>query len=347
MVIETLKYVNANILKMAPTAKIALKIGGLTIHSAMKLKFGKSSLFEKITSDIEKLDPSHSDYIKKSLDISKEFYKCINCSRNPHIVVIDEIGMLPFYLTYQIIQYFFSFGVPKLFILMGDEHQLKPVKCQFNIFNTKILEYKKLYLEDNHRFTANYNSVIKFLKNLMDEGNIECFITYINNTYPILNDIYESTLKQCHHVLVHTNEAVEKYNNFYIENLPGPTIIIPKIEDGVVCMQNSIILKKNCEIFVTQNCIVPNGNILTFISHDLEKDVLVCEDSNSSVDIRRGKLGQFPVSVGFASTIHKFQGETINGSLLIDFDGNTTEMNLIYTALSRVRSMDQIVGIKW
>lgn len=344
LVNETLKHVNANILKMAPTAKIALKIGGLTIHSALRINFSESSLFKKIISDIEKLDDEDDDYIIKSLNISKEVRKCMQCYQNPAIILIEEIGMIPFWLVYEIFQYF-SCNPPKLFIFVGDKHQLKPVKCNFNIFNTKILDFKNIYLEDNKRFTTDYNSIINCMKNLMDQGDELRFFNYINETYPILNDVNECTLKECNRVLVHTNETAEKYNNFYIETLPGPKIIIPKIVNGTVYTQDNITLKKNCDIFITQNCVVPNGTFLNFISHDLEKDVLVCKYSNSSVYVARGKFGQFPVTVGFASTIHKFQGETISENLLIDFD-KSVEMNLIYTALSRVRSMDQILGVK-
>lgn len=344
LVNETLKHVNANILKLAPTAKIALKIGGLTIHSALRIDFSESSLFTKINSDIEKLDDEDDDYISKCLNISKGVRKCIQCFQNPAIVVMEENGMVPFWLTFEIIEYF-SLKPPKLFILVGDEHQLKPVKCNFNIFNTKILDLKKIHLEDNKRFTAAYNSIINCMKKLMSRGDESEFFNYIIKTYPILDDVNECTLKECSRVLVHTNETAEKYNNFYIETLPGPKIIIPKIIDGTVYTQDNIILKKNCDIFITQNCVVPNGTFLNFISHDLEKDVLVCKYSNSTICVARGKFGQFPVTVAFASTIHKFQGETINENVLIDFD-KSTEMNLIYTALSRVRSMDQILGVK-
>lgn len=346
LAIETLKHVNANILKMAPTAKIALKIGGLTIHSALKINFSESSPFKKITSEIESLDSEYDNYIAKSLDISKRVRKCIQCYRNPDIIVIDEIGMVPFWLIYEIIQYF-SVYTPKLFILIGDEYQLKPVKCNFNIFNTQLLNLKHICLEDdNKRFTADYNSIINCMKKIMNQGDESQFLDYVNNTYPILDDVYDFTLEKCQRVLVYTNETAEKYNNFYIENLPGPKFVIPKILNGVVYKQDTIALKANCDIFITRNCVVPNGTLLNFISHDLEKDVLVCRNSDSSVCVPRGQYGQFPVTVGFASTIHKFQGETINENVLFDFD-KCTEMNLIYTALSRVKSMDQILGIKW
>lgn len=345
LIFETLKHINADILKMAPTAKIALKIGGFTIHSALRINFNESSLFKKITSDIEKLDDEDDGYILKTLNISKEVQKCMACYRNPDIIVIDEIGMVPFWLTHEIIQYF-SVSTPKLFILIGDEYQLKPVKCNFNIFNTKILDLKKIHLEDNKRFTADYNSIINYMKKLMDEGDVSQFLDYISNTYPILDDVYEFTLKKCNRVLVYRNETVEKYNNFYIENLPGPKIIIPKILNGVVYKQDNITLKTNCDIFITRNCVVPNGTFLNFMSHNLDEDLLICKSSNSSVYVNRDQFGQFPVTVGFANTIHKFQGETINENVLFDFD-KCAEMNLIYTALSRVRSMDQILGIKW
>lgn len=348
-VINTLLHLKVDIIKMAYTNKVACNIDGSTIHSTLDIKWEKDSLLYSIQTQIEKLDIEDPDYISKCLNICKDFHKTMHCLSPANIIVIDEIGMVPFYLTLEIIEFFKTRSVdPKLFIFMGDKYQLKPVGCQYNIFDLSKLDYKLLELDDNKRFTPDYNLIIKHLKSLMNENNFDCFLDYVKNVYPILEEVYDYHLKNCQRVLVYKNESAEKYNQFYIKNLPGPEYTFPKIEKKTIVNKDWITLKKQCDIFVNENCEVPNGTLLQFVTYDKEKDRLLCKYPNLNIyaSISRSFwTGQFPVTLGFASTIHKFQGETINDPhVLMQFD-ESNDMHLIYTALSRVRSLNQIIGV--
>ncbi|GFU98723.1 uncharacterized protein TNCV_298951 [Trichonephila clavipes] len=64
------------------------------------------------------------------------------------------------------------------------------------------------------------------------------------------------------------------------------------------------------------------------------------------VKVQRNFKGEFPIVVGFAGTIHKFQGDTMDDdAIAMNFNGSR-DLNLVYTALSRVKCMDQIVAIQ-
>lgn len=349
-VIETLMYVDTQILKMAYTAKTACSIGGSTIHSTLHLKWDESSFLYNLISDIQKINDEDEDYKTKCLNLSKMLQDHLACMYHPRIIVIDEVGMISFWLTNEIVKYFFTQSTdPKLIIMMGDEFQLKPVDCKYNIFNIKTFPFKMMQLSDNKRFTPDYNVIINQLKDLMRQKNEDDFFAYISATFPILENAYDYHLKECNRVLVYTNETAKKYNNFYIEQLPGPRILFPKIKNGHVLHPNDFItLKKNCDIVVTRNCIVPNGTFLKFIEYDNIHDLLVCQNPNENTKVSLSRdfySKNFPIAVGFATTIHKFQGQTINEpKILIEFD-QSRDMHLIYTALSRVRSMDQIIGV--
>lgn len=349
-VIETLEYVNTQILKMAYTAKTACNIGGSTIHSTLHLEWDESSFLHKLISDIQKLDDEDPNYKTNCLNLSQNLQGHLSCLRNPRIIVIDEVGMISFWLMHEIVKYFFSQTAedPKLFIMMGDEFQLRPVNCKYNIFNMKPFEFKMIQLSDNKRFTADYNVLINKLKDLMVQGDEDEFFAYVISQFPILENVYDYQLKECNRVLVYTNETAKKYNNFYIEMLPGPKFHFPKIINNKVYPNHSITLKKNCDIVVTKNCVVPNGTLLKFEDYDQVKDLLICKNPNRENFIKIGRdnyTANFPVTVGFATTIHKFQGETINEpNILMEFD-QCKDLNLIYTALSRVRSMDQLIGV--
>lgn len=348
-VVETLEYVDTSKLKIAYTAKTALNIGGSTIHSTLHLEWDEDSFLHKLIADIQKLDDEEDDYKTQCLSLSEKLQGHLCCFQNPCIIVIDEVGMISFWLTNEIVKYFFSLSSdPKLFIMMGDEFQLRPVDCKYNIFNMKPFPFKMVQLSDNKRFTADYNVIINKLKELMMQEDEDEFFAYIIATFPILENVYDYELKECHRVLVYTNETAKKYNNFYIEMLPGPKIHFPKVWNDQIYHDDMITLKKDCDIVVIKNCNVPNGTLLKFVEYDGARDLLICKNPNREnvVRIRRDNFtGKFPITVGFATTIHKFQGQTINEPrILIEFD-QCRDKHLIYTALSRVRSMKQIMGV--
>lgn len=361
-VIETLDYTCCCQLRMAYTNKVAYNIRGSTIHSTFTLNWDETSILHKIITDIEKLDEEKPDYIETCIDISNAIRDEMVCHTNPDIVVIDEIGMVPFWLTIQIINYFFSI-LPKrkLFILIGDEYQLKPVKCKYNIFDTNVLNYRIIYLDDNKRFTSEYKIIIDKMKMFIKQNNPDDFKMFITTTFPVLEDIYDYDLKKCDRVLTYKNETVDKYNQFYIDNLPGSLIVLPIIttEQTTSSVTNKYIshdtsdkwisLKTNCDIIVTKKNAVPNGTFLKFLKYDNVRDILICKMLNSdkaNVFITRDKYtGQFPILIRYASTIHRYQGETINDKqILISFDRNE-DMHLMYTAFSRVRSLKQIFAV--
>lgn len=345
-VIETLKYIDANILRMAYTARLAYKIGGSTIHSTMKLSFGKLSALCDIEESINEIDETDKEYVKKCLNISKNLQKYLIYSENPDIVVIDEIGMIPFWFTLELIKFFSK--RPILIILMGDQYQLKPVKCNLNIFDMQISCIKVLYFDDNKRFTLSYKKNIDDIKSIIEKNYSENIVTYLENNFPIIEDVTENLLKRCNRVLVYKKESVKKYNAFYVEHFPGSIIMFPTVINKEIDTKDCIILKNNINIIITKNCEVSNGTELIFVSYNKHNDQLVCKcpNTNHYFTITRDKYsGQFPVMLAFACTIHKYQGETINDSnILFDFDYNL-DLHLIYTALSRVKSKDQILGI--
>jgi ATP-dependent DNA helicase PIF1 len=92
-----------------------------------------------------------------------------------------------------------------------------------------------------------------------------------------------------------------------------------------------------------------NGSLGHFLEHDAETDVLrIRLKSGQDVEIRRKEFHwkngdgrntasaiNFPVNVGYSTTIHKSQGATMD-NLIVDM-GNVWESGQAYVALSRVR----------
>lgn len=352
-VITCLDYIDIEQLRMAPTARVAQKMKGVTIHSAMRLNWGPSSVLGKLEKRLAtQQDPE--ECLNQSAPILEE----LNCPFDPDIIVIDEVGMVAFWLIEWIFQYFFQYPKPKLCILMGDPNQLRPVNSIHNIFSVgPKTEMKRIDLTESKRFVPEYEVIIKRLRTFVDNNDESGLMTFLYDNFPVMESINADILRKCTRALAHRNETVEKYNEFYLEHL------IPRTKEHNYGRRMRLLrrgrnqqkkvyvdVKCGCRIFCTQNGVssVSNGTPLIFERYISEKDQLECREpaTNEVVHISRNRMGDFPIVVGFAATIHKFQGDTMDdAAIAINFNGSR-DLNLIYTALSRVRSMNQIVAIQ-
>ncbi|GFR04701.1 uncharacterized protein TNCT_623711 [Trichonephila clavata] len=103
-------------------------------------------------------------------------------------------------------------------------------------------------------------------------------------------------------------------------------------------------------IFIIQNgvSLASNDTPLMFKNYNAEQDCIECMDPVKKVmiQVQRNLKGELPIVVGFARTIHKFQGDTMDDdAIAMNFNGSR-DLNLVYTALSRVKSMNQIVALE-
>lgn len=344
-VISCLDHVDIVQLRMAPTARVAQKMNGFTIHSAMKLAWGPKSQLQKLEKElIEEQDKEVC--LKKSAVLMNEF----NCPYQPDIVVIDEVGMIAFWLLEWIFEYFFTRPNPILFIVMGDPNQLRPVKSLHNVFTAGVeAETKFIHLRESKRFEKEYGEVIKQLSKYVDDKDETGMFTFLCGHYPVVDNIDTTILKKCTRALAYLKSSVESYNDFYLKHLiSGPKYRLWRKNERVG--NNHVDVKEGCLIFLIQNGVstATNGTPLKFTRYNQETDAIECENvlNGDVVVIKRNLYGDFPITVGFAGTIHKFQGDTMDDTAIaINFNGSR-DLNLVYTALSRVRSMSQIVAIQ-
>lgn len=348
-VINTLDYISCNTLKAAPTKKISQSIGGQTLHSLLRIPFGPNTTMEKLLEELEKIEEDDINKFtaicyEKTKNLHEEFYDRLDF-RNVEIVVIDEVGMIPFWFLWQIIVNFEKYKRDILFVLMGDENQLQPIKCKYNIFNINFnkLPVTMLRLTENKRFDTEYNRIIKQIKQICDENNYYKLRSYLLSIFPVRSEATPDILDNCEVVLAYKNITVQKYNEYFIDKLQGNYITLPKIIRNKIVMEDPIILKPHCKIVIMTNCELSNGTFGTFIDYDADNDMIIVLVNEKNFHIRR-HCGQFPIRLAYAVTVHKYQGETINGNIVIDFDGSD-DLHLIYTAISRVKCRKQILGI--
>lgn len=335
----TLDYLNVQQLRMSYTARSAVAIGGQTIHSAINLNFKGLCLdLEKHLSDEQDLVKA----IKASGDILKEFHY----AEHPLVIVIDEVSMVNGWLMYWLIRFFMDrTDQPLLFITIGDPHQLNPVKSSHNLFKFTFSEgryvVRRIHLKESKRFEPEYEIIINAMRTFVDSKNESGLFALICQHFPIQERIEGNILSKADRAMAAKNERVDAFNTYYIKNMvEGPEIKIDK----------HLILKPGCIVFVTKNgcSSVANGTQLQFIRYNKKSERIICKhpEKKGDVLIRRDSLSKhFPVTLGFAATIHKFQGDTIdNSKIVIHFDGNR-DLNMAYTALSRVRHLGQILAV--
>lgn len=349
---ELLNCLPVQTVRMAWTARSASHIGGRTIHSTVRLKWGNHSECQRL----EKLLVDEED-IQVCIDESQSVIKEFQCELNPDIVVIDEVGMINVWLIYWLIDFFMKrTEKPLLFLLMGDEHQLRPVCSKYNVF--RIVENLKacypldyIYLKESKRFEPTYDQIIRELRHLVDKRDNLSVFEFVKTHYSVVSDIDHVMLEKAERAMAFKNATVLAFNDFYIHHkIPGSYIRLytfcPIKKEPI--KTEYVDVKPNCLIFVTQNNVssVSNGTSLIFKEYNAQKDHLICERDNEKITVSRNEKGRFPIEIGFAGTLHKFQGQTLDEKkIVISFDGSE-DLNLIYTALSRVRDVNQILAVK-
>lgn len=341
-VVSCLDYVQIPQLRMAPTARVACKIKGSTIHSALKLDWKNGSVLHTLQKELES-ETDTEECLKKSAIL----LDTIDCRSRPEIVVIDEVGMVAFWLIEWIIEYFFRKPKPVFCVVMGDPNQLKPVRSLHNIFTAGV-QTMRIDLKESKRFDSDYETIVQQLRGYVDNHDETGLFTFLCSHFPVVEHIDSQILKECTRALAFLKVTVETYNEFYLKNLvKGPRLRLWR-KAKQLQSNDFVDVKRGCHVFVTQNGVsrVQNGTSLIFMGYNQEKDYLECLLNGDHVEIHRNQRGEFPILVGFAGTIHKFQGDTMDDKVIaINFDGNR-DLNLVYTALSRVRSKDQIKAIQ-
>lgn len=346
---KTLNYVKLQQLRMAFTARAANAIQGRTIHSTVQLNWYPKSVYNQLEKKLENVSDVN-ECIEESKDLLEEFHYI---GAPPDIIVVDEISMINGWTMYWLIRYFMDRSEkPLLFIMMGDKNQLCPVRCTHNLFSVTKLSgnYEAHYVNllESKRFTEEYEGHINHLRHYVDTNDETGLFTYVCSHFPVVENIDSTLLSQASRAMAFTNSTVKSYNEFYVRKMvPGQTIRLYKCKDEVVKTEY-LDVKRNCLIFVNENGHreVMNGTQLIFMDYDPEKDVIHCNYNGKRIQLTRNAKGWFPIDLGFAGTVHKFQGETIDcHKIVINFDGNQN-LNLVYTALSRVRDMEQILAIK-
>jgi len=359
-----IKTIHKNFIVLAPTGAAAVNIGGSTFHNFLGLP---NSIFDinnnsKIGNKISK----QSKEVIKSLEIL--FVDEVSMVRADLIDATDHIFK-------KIRGCNLPFGGVQI-VLVGDLYQLPPVVMsndKFDLLKNYESEFffdsmvfkkidiikiglKKVYRQSDSGFVELLDRV---RTNNITCADVESLNKRANIKIPFSNlPLLTLTTKNCIAELINERELKKLYGECYTFKP-----IVKGEWKGEKPFEDTLRLKEGAKVIFTKNYYAGtyyNGMMGTVKRIDEKQGILIvtednefwvdrvnwkyqefCLKDNKIIRVNRGEYLQYPLKLGFAITIHKSQGLTLE-RVHIDLGTGTFASGQLYVALSRCKSLDGI-----
>tara|TARA_B100000768_G_scaffold135297_1_gene126081 strand:- start:2295 stop:3521 length:1227 start_codon:yes stop_codon:yes gene_type:complete len=359
-------YFKDNYIEYAATASTGIAstlFNGVTINSWSGINMFKRKY--SVDKDIT------NEYFLRKI---KKKYFAVKRIRNVEYLIIDEISLISDKF-FECLEYVCRmlrspsksveenpFGGIKT-IIVGDFYQLPPVHDNYcfesnifkKIYHHTILLNKNYRVKDSvifHKLLLNIRENIKLTKQQLDliKSRIPQKKSKGKYIYPSLVSL-KNTSK-----LINMKKLKKNKNTLFTFNaiINGPEFIIKQTN-----LEKVLLLKKGCPVIYLKNSPelqIYNGSV-GYIDSILEDSIKVRFDNNI-IEIQPhtteiiddsdniNSITQIPLSLAFAITIHKSQGQTLSqGSILLD---NTIfASGQAYVALSRFTNLNNVNILKF
>ncbi|HMQ10632.1 MAG TPA: AAA family ATPase [Oligoflexia bacterium] len=348
------KYSKKEIVVLGSTGAAAILVGGRTFHSFFGLGIGQGT---------------HEQIVSRAVDNKRVAWRL----RKARVIIIDEVSMIPGQLLAA------SEHVARLvretdqpwgglkIICVGDFAQLPPVSQDYQkpwafmhpvwqysgfepiIFDKSIRSEDAYFLEHLHQIRKGTFSqtTASFLDSLMEHEQKE-FSTHLyarKNQVAAYNAAKLNEIDESSSFFTTVYQGNERYLEGFKRSLPIEDIIELKVGALVMIRINDPKMR------------YVNGTLARVVKTEPELLHLLTE-KGQTIELEKVKFSllnadaeialtaeNFPVSLAWASTIHKIQGATID-RIRVGIE-NLWEPGQAYVALSRVRKAEDIELISW
>ena len=365
------KHSKKRIRLVAPTAIAALNIEGATIHSMFNLPLGDFLIMREVLSTRRRKLKS----ILKKTDIL--VIDEVSMLRPDILDVIEALccqarGNLSLFGGLQI-------------ILIGDLCQLPPIikrdvmpifKQEYGtdepyFFDAKSYQkgaFEKIELTEVYRQVD--SELLGYLQNLREDKNLPETISYFNQSINYPKDFKETaiTITPYRQVADSLNrrrlaalESPEKsyeaqaLGNFEkMQDTPSPKNLTLKVGALVVFNKNNQpdyingttgVVEKLEDRAIVVRCLRDNHYVTVRREEWKSYAYDIDEISGEVKEKETGSFIQFPLQLGYALTIHKAQGKTLD-RVIIDIDRGAFAHGQLYVALSRTRRREDMLILR-
>lgn len=356
------KHSKKRVRLLAPTAIAALNIEGATIHSMFTLPLGDflilkevlSSKRRKLRSILKKTDVLVIDEVSMLRPDILDAVEALCCQAR---------GSLELFGGLQV-------------ILIGDMCQLPPIikrevepifKQEYGTAEPYFFDaksylkggFEKVELKEVYRQSD--GELLNYLQNLRRDENLPETISYFNKAEAYPKDFMETaiTITPYRQVADNINRqrlaALESDEKSYEAQLNGS---FEKMQDTP--SPKTLVLKEGALVVFNKNNYPDYINGTSGVVEKLEERAIIvrCLQDNKYITVRReewksfaydideetgevkeketGSFIQYPLQLGYALTIHKAQGKTLD-RVIVDIDRGAFAHGQLYVALSRTR----------
>jgi ATP-dependent exoDNAse (exonuclease V) alpha subunit len=367
---HTIKQVTTrNTVVVAPSAAAALNVDGVTVHSAfslshgiqtekdlkritseMKMLFGVNSPIDRIVFDEAFTLPANLlDDVSTKLQLLRG--NNLPFGGIPVTLSGDPLQCAPFwsyeegkilnkkYLT----PYIFNSKVWK---------KLKPeVVVLTEIFRNKNYEQQQ-WLNSIRSKDGDWNEAIDHINEVASHRdynpNSDLHLCSHRESARKMNAYYYDKIKSQEYTYTATIEGKYKESEYPVEKLlklkVGCRIIftVNNYDEGYTNgLQGTVVKLSNSSVVVDAD----NGETYYVVEEEWKNEKLSSIGKGDFSKIQVGTFSQYPLRLGWATTIHSSQGLTLD-NLTVDFGIDAFADGMVYVALSRLTSLDGLTLVR-
>lgn len=362
------KHSKKRIRLVAPTAIAALNIEGATIHSMFTLPLGDfliarevlSTRRRKLKSILKKTDILIIDEVSMLRPDILDIIEALCCQARGNlslfggiqIILIGDLCQLPPIIKHEVAPIFKQeYGTAEPYFFDAKSYQ----KGGF-----EKIELTEVYRQQDQE-------LLSYLQNLRRDENLPETISYFNRqeNYPpdftqtaititpyrqVADSINRHRLNELH-TIERSYEAQLAGSFEKMQDTPSPKTLTLKEGALVIFNKNNYpdyingtsgIVEKLDERAIIVRCLQDNKYITVRREEWKSFAYDIDEETGDITEKETGSFIQFPLQLGYALTIHKAQGKTLD-RVIIDIDRGAFAHGQLYVALSRTRKKEDML----